>query len=200
MDPIGRLFPPGLPGTIVFVVLVCALAAVMLYVPVAVLTALDALFGRRKSNTSLDARATRCESDLTGVAALDQGAAAHQTRPGRAESTHSSAVDAQVDALSARPLHVRVAEVLGVEPGKRYDIDWAATGPLIEKRKIGISRHEDAWRAKFETDRVWTKSFYQFPSDRQMAEWAAHTGVGRTPLLAVCDLYLRAARGRRWLL
>ena len=47
--------------------------------------------------------------------------------------------------MTEKPLHVRVAEALGDIPGqalgyRRYDTDWSATGPLIERLGIAIER------------------------------------------------------------
>lgn len=112
----------------------------------------------------------------------------------------------QLARAAGKPLHVRVAEALGwtqigpgntmnmgdpgigyppttpivghKEPIPRYDTDWSATGPLIERMFIRV-----------------------FPSDAGMDAhselgWrAAHGGWasgmwGKTPLIAVCNLIL----------
>lgn len=107
-----------------------------------------------------------------------------------------------------KPLHVRVAEVLGCKPvystdpelaaihgpacwcgdeGRRkgphstprsplnelarYDTDWSATGPLIEKYELDLQKESDAWMA-------WDGPEY---------------ASGGTPLLAVCNLILALA-------
>lgn len=61
----------------------------------------------------------------------------------------------------------------------RYDIEWSATGPLIEKYKI------DLWflRSLFGNPDEWRASNYL----------AEHAGVGPTPLIAICELLLKLA-------
>jgi hypothetical protein len=102
----------------------------------------------------------------------------------------------------SKPLHVQVAEALGYEVGyvgleqritkavspmemvlgpvPRYDTDWAATGPLIEKYGISVR-------------------LSPFPTDAALpwVAWAGATDVtgrlrerGPTPLIAVCNLIL----------
>lgn len=102
--------------------------------------------------------------------------------------------------VTDKPLHVRVAEALGMEeikrdgngmPGMtsviyintnrqclagccpRYDTDWSATGPLIEKYGIDFYRCED-WDS----------------SPRWEADRDDLTRTGPTPLIAVCNLIL----------
>jgi hypothetical protein len=98
--------------------------------------------------------------------------------------------------LSDKPLHVRVAEALGWTPSgsingvwwgnphdenapghyaiPRYDTDWSATGPLIERYGITLDHQDDDgtlpdyWRAK-------------------RPGFTAETGH---PLIAVCYLIL----------
>ncbi len=60
----------------------------------------------------------------------------------------------------------------------RYDIDWSATGPLIEKYGITLDRHEDYERLP---GKEWLASA-PTPSDDGAS--------GSTPLLAVCYLFL----------
>jgi hypothetical protein len=58
----------------------------------------------------------------------------------------------------------------------RYDTDWSATGPLIEKYGIGIELWEDnQWRVWYESD------------DLSMD---IHGDVGNSVLVAVCRLIL----------
>lgn len=107
-----------------------------------------------------------------------------------------------------KPLHVRVAEALGwavlrqsipaeeresawvgvpperlpnivSEPVPRYDTDWSATGPLIEK--YGITFLQDfgnGWRVDFGNG--W----------RVANEWLTLPGKYATPLVASCHLIL----------
>jgi hypothetical protein len=96
--------------------------------------------------------------------------------------------------VTEKPLHVRVAEVLGwfAIPGAqivdeqkyhaalpRYDTDWAATGPLIEKFRITLGRNpfDGDWAAYHTWD---VRALVQNPP-------SAH---GETPLLAICNLIL----------
>lgn len=102
-----------------------------------------------------------------------------------------------------KPLHVRVAEVLGwthISPGNtmnlddpgvgyppslpivgqkeaipRYDTDWAATGPLIERMRLYLYWADDA--------RLWIA---QPPFSDQVDK--PHVFAGDTPLIAVCNL------------
>jgi hypothetical protein len=99
-----------------------------------------------------------------------------------------------------RPLHVRVAEALGwvdmrprSEDGlwggqapdvswpwtspPRYDTDWSATGPLIEKYGIRVEL----------TGPVVIHPIGKWRADYGFGE---HDGFGATPLLAVCNLIL----------
>lgn len=109
-----------------------------------------------------------------------------------------------------KPLHVRVAEALGCSWPKhyidgdawhcrcgcyehaggddsdsseifRYDTDWSATGPLIEKYSISVTR---TWKAMLE----------DIPGDNWIACIKdANRGFadGPTPLVAVCNLLLK---------
>src|SRR3972149_10154355 len=98
--------------------------------------------------------------------------------------------------MTEKPLHVQVAEALGwtecqpssgvdlidcvgtspaIGPGvdvPRYDTDWSATGPLIEKYGIETKPNGAFWQA-------WVD---------EPAMGGAE--VGPTPLLAVCNLIL----------
>jgi hypothetical protein len=97
-----------------------------------------------------------------------------------------------------KPLHVQVAEALGHQvmahwpegkagpvyyslyeggdtpPVRRYDTDWSATGPLIEKYQACIEACSDGY---------W--SAYNFPAGMSKIET-----FGATPLIAVCNLIL----------
>lgn len=103
------------------------------------------------------------------------------------------------------PLHVKVAEALGLRwehkllgtrwhhltdygldahPDKepqRFDTDWSATGPLIEKYEIELTPalDGDPWAA--ESWKNWPDSAFN------------SVGIGPTPLIAVCDLILALA-------
>lgn len=109
-----------------------------------------------------------------------------------------------------KPLHVRVAEVLGWDrcelgwvfaeqrwcgshpDGKngwdghgrmqipRYDTDWAAAGPLVERYAIDVFRGltSKRWSAA-----VWTESADLVEPQREYMD-------GDTPLIAVCNLLL----------
>lgn len=113
-----------------------------------------------------------------------------------------------MDAEVLKPLHVRVAEALGCKPQEysqisgrhgwachcpganrgeahgdfvaidRYDTDWGATGPLIEKYAIGFEtdygHHIDFWIAR--------RSNYPERGETEKR--------GPTPLIAVCNLLL----------
>lgn len=104
--------------------------------------------------------------------------------------------------MSEKPLNVRVAEALGCEPIEddgyephrfycgcdplthatpgelprlvRYDTDWSATGPLIERYGIDLTKllGSHCWLAEGQPD-GWLDS-----------------AEGPTPLLAVCNLIL----------
>lgn len=110
--------------------------------------------------------------------------------------------------MSERPLHVRVAEALGwhsIEVGNamrmddhrvgyppkwaivghkqevpRYDTDWSATGPLIERVRIEIDPDEHfSWVARFDKQQNGSYTYGEF---------------GDTPLIAVCNLILALKR------
>lgn len=59
----------------------------------------------------------------------------------------------------------------------RFDTDWSATGPLIEKYGITVS--------KSSVNNLWTA---------RQAESVADWGIATTPLAAVCSLILRLAK------
>ncbi len=110
-----------------------------------------------------------------------------------------------------KPLHVQVAEALGwkrdeacslmppercygsgVMDGKRccvsrYDTDWSATGPLIEKHKINLSKgNRGKWFAT-------TIDPDGEPSCWHLGEECGFAPCGcesSTPLIAVCNLIL----------
>lgn len=93
--------------------------------------------------------------------------------------------------MTEKPLHVKVAEALGwsrsdsvgvSDDGRwwspicpRYDTDWSATGPLIERYEIHLfsERH--------------TGTGVTWEAERPLGEV---TGYGSTPLIAVCNLLL----------
>ena len=69
--------------------------------------------------------------------------------------------------------HIRPGAGLGVIP--RYDTDWAATGPLIERFGLTVAPHDlQPWVA----------------FDGPGINAAGFTTYARTPLLAVCHLIL----------
>lgn len=115
-----------------------------------------------------------------------------------------------------KPLHVRVAEALGwtgtVQAGEwtgegywigampptetghvrhgvdvpRYDTDWSATGPLIEKHRVSLVAYSDgAWEAV----NGHSSETYSRPGGGENVH-LKHLGIGATPLLAVCNLLL----------
>jgi hypothetical protein len=116
------------------------------------------------------------------------------------------------EAASERPLHVRVAEALGwhdfhvlgdgehvgqhpdkernrkhsyaVEAIPRYDTDWSATGPLIEKYRIELEWERLITPAR---DFVWTASWGQQIGHLTPVIYSASD---TTPLIAVCNLLL----------
>lgn len=111
------------------------------------------------------------------------------------------------EGVTEKPLHVQVAEALGCKPVEglwcdcsngwsrphgqapgsiyRYDADWRATGPLIEKYEMVLEgdargrRPEDRWLA-----------WYDFSCDND-GEHSGTRGYGPTPLIAVCNLILK---------
>jgi hypothetical protein len=117
-----------------------------------------------------------------------------------------------------KPLHVQVAEALGEKceqlqgiegwwivhsvskvtgnprhlPAPDYDIDWSATGPLIERLKInllkGWASDNQAWHA-CTTDGDCLE-FNRHAKGRKDEGYNEPEGNGPTPLLAVCDLIL----------
>ena len=101
-----------------------------------------------------------------------------------------------------KPIHVRVAEALGMEEVKlggvpglpstvffdaltqyvegqcpRFDLDWGVTGPLVERFKITL-REIYGWYAYSEFDIICGE-----------VEWDERV-EGPTPLLAICELIL----------
>ena len=88
--------------------------------------------------------------------------------------------------MSEKPLHVMVAEALGTVNSQevppwhfitpRYDTDWSATGPLIEKYEITVMNCGGIWDASIGYDA------YGVCGD--------HEAGGSTPLVAVCNLLL----------
>lgn len=114
--------------------------------------------------------------------------------------------------MSEKPLHVQVAEALGCKPQlnagiwmcgcspgpgpfyphssvqgtrgiDRYDTDWSATGPLIER--FGIMLHAD-------TSEAAVKEFREENPELFSEEWTSRPiwFQAETPLLAVCRLIL----------
>jgi hypothetical protein len=62
----------------------------------------------------------------------------------------------------------------------RYDLDWSATGPLIEKYGIATARYQagaDWWASR------WSRADIRDPIPPVK-------GIGPTPLIAVCNLLL----------
>lgn len=125
-----------------------------------------------------------------------------------------SAKDA-IKMLGERPLHVKVAEALGYkrcgagswhppdfeghpdpvwptrvmlcfQEDTRFDIDWAATGPLIEKYKIMLV----PWGERASSVRWWTAAYEaQLCGEFHQIEGGT-TSSGPTILIAVCNLIL----------
>jgi hypothetical protein len=104
--------------------------------------------------------------------------------------------------MSDKPLHVRVAEALGsmvrLQEGwwerldgaiwtaaiPRYDTDWSATGPLIEK--YGITVTPGSCLGQFKSPWVAARDFVA-----ECDGWASDEDAdGPTPLLAACNLLL----------
>lgn len=65
----------------------------------------------------------------------------------------------------------------------RYDTDWSATGPLIERYQIGFYRDED--------HRIWIAQPTWEMSEKDL-NYASHF-PGETPLIAACRLILAIA-------
>jgi len=114
-----------------------------------------------------------------------------------------------------KPLHVQVAEALGLDHdndlhewdeasegrkqctrcggygnwsgqkpfqcAKRYDFDWSATGPIIERHLIWLETIDD------EGPIIWIATRSPHGNDEP-------SGYGQTPLLAVCSLLLQLAK------
>lgn len=123
-----------------------------------------------------------------------------------------------MDAGEVRPLHVQVAEALGCEtarkdviggpwfcdceawdhsisagPLARYDTDWQAAGPLIERYGIAI---EPLWKVAPDDDALWEAyvGCDAFGEDQHACirrVCGSYTGTeGSTALIAVCNLIL----------
>jgi hypothetical protein len=120
-----------------------------------------------------------------------------------------------------KPLHFRVAEALGwmhigpgnsmnladpgigyppitpmvghKEPVPRYDIDWSATGPLIERFGFTIER-SDEWETDLE--KAWSAAL-EVGTEKTttgVVEVFSKSSVGPTPLIAVCTLIVALAK------
>jgi hypothetical protein len=105
--------------------------------------------------------------------------------------------------VTERPLHVQVAEALSfqcwqlddeswwteagnvVVPVPRYDTDWAATGPLIEKHNIAVTAfiNQPLIFRPEENARAW------WPGSDSVND-STIDAFGRTALQAVCHLIL----------
>lgn len=97
--------------------------------------------------------------------------------------------------MSEKPLHVKVAEALGTnvedkslwgwnyEAIPRYDTDWSATGPLIERQRVAVVPWKPVlWRA--------FRAPFIGPQDEVYVHEDHEEASGETPLLAVCNLIL----------
>lgn len=89
-----------------------------------------------------------------------------------------------------KPLHVKVAQVLGVilpdcdeaawlaadEEGfiPHYDTDWGATGPLIERYGMELAPCSEC----------------EWVATKHETMWQYHSRRGALPLIAACDLIL----------
>lgn len=115
-----------------------------------------------------------------------------------------------------KPLHVRVAEALGIvicdqwtvldmdpwngptyrancthkgcvpsQRPPRYDTDWSATGPLVEKYGLTLAKCEDqeVWLAAPRQEYLDESAGYLAYASRPFMQ-------GETPLIAVCNLIL----------
>lgn len=73
--------------------------------------------------------------------------------------------------------------VLTMDEAPRYDTDWSATGPLIEKYGLTLAKREDAeeWLAA-------PRQSYLDEHDGYLAYVTRPFALGPTPLLAVCNL------------
>lgn len=60
----------------------------------------------------------------------------------------------------------------------RFDTDWAATGPLIEKHGIGIDKRKAGWAATFFPEHLW-ETFVEMDD---------------LPLVAVCRLIVTLSK------
>ena len=106
-----------------------------------------------------------------------------------------------------KPLHVRVAQALGwknfhlcdgteslwiandpdthPEYIPRYDLEWSATGPLIEKYKISV-----VYRNNRNDEYHWWADSGYYESGGWDGSSADASEDGDTPLIAVCNLIL----------
>ena len=69
----------------------------------------------------------------------------------------------------------------------RYDTDWSAIGPLVEKYRITLYQDAD------DTSGDW-RAFYHANQDYDgltCADWATDYAVAMSPLVAVCNLILK---------
>jgi len=119
-----------------------------------------------------------------------------------------------------KPLHVQVAEALGCKlrlieqtPAvlgsywtcgcpefqshgnlhgcHRYDTDWSATGPLIEKHNLHL-RPQPWWPRADQPEKAWEARAYLTKPEHR--EEAIYGEPGSTPLIAVCNLILALAK------
>jgi hypothetical protein len=115
-----------------------------------------------------------------------------------------------------KPLHVRVAEALGfggivclegawtmhcpceqphcdnILDVPRYDTDWSATGPLIEKYHIHLGEERTLSTAGDVVARgQWFAGVWESDEEKDYL-----MGYGATPLIAVCNLLVKLAENR----
>jgi hypothetical protein len=69
----------------------------------------------------------------------------------------------------------------------RYDTDWSATGPLIERMGIEVAPDDDARSPSGDVGKSW----YSFQWSQEDSEYL--NAKGPTPLIAVCNLILSLA-------
>jgi hypothetical protein len=67
----------------------------------------------------------------------------------------------------------------------RYDTDWSATGPLIERYNMHLSKWNHATG-----ERAWWYAAVWGPAEEYGQERKVETGGHETPLIAVCHLIL----------
>lgn len=67
----------------------------------------------------------------------------------------------------------------------RYDTDWSATGPLIEKYHLSLSHDDYKWRAQCPNP-----ARYEDEDGKPVPWCYPEIGTGSTPLIAVCNLIL----------